>query len=109
MILKNLSFIHSCNFDLTDFLKQQNFHYDLVLFKRRPQNKKKMKLLSKNHCSLHRNAFSQNVALISSESKSRGSKLQFLRNSFTPAEREGEDTMNFHHYLVMFHKKTRAN
>ena len=41
MILKNLSFIHSCNFDLTDFLKQQNFHYDLVLFKRRPQNKKK--------------------------------------------------------------------
>ena len=35
MILKHLSFIQSCNRNLTDFLKLRNFDYDLVLFNRR--------------------------------------------------------------------------
>ena len=40
MILKNLNFIQSCNFNLIDFLKLRNFYYDLVLLNRRPQNHK---------------------------------------------------------------------
>ena len=45
MVLKNLSFIHSWNFNLTDILKLKNFHYDLVLFNKRQQNHK-----NKNIC-----------------------------------------------------------
>ena len=40
MILKNLNFIQSCNFNLIDFLKLRNFYYDLVPLNRIPQNHK---------------------------------------------------------------------
>ena len=39
MILKNLSFIQNCNFNLPDFFETKDF-YDLVLLKKRPQNHK---------------------------------------------------------------------
>ena len=40
MILKNLSFIQSRNFNLTDFLKLSHIYYDIVIIIRRPQNHK---------------------------------------------------------------------
>ena len=40
MILKNQSFVQSCNFHLADFFKLRNFYYDLVILNRRPQNYK---------------------------------------------------------------------
>ena len=61
LILKNLSFIRSCNCNLTDFFKLRNFYYDLVRLKRRPHNHKN-KNVEEKWLDLPGKCFSQNVA-----------------------------------------------
>ena len=73
MILKNLSLIQRCNFNITDFLKLRKF-YDLVLLDRRPQiTKTKM---------FRKIAGSPRQMIIPP-------KQQFLRNSFPSSRKVG--------------------
>ena len=48
MILKNLCFIQSCNFNLTDFLKLRSFYHDLAYLKEVQYKKKLVDEISLN-------------------------------------------------------------
>ena len=74
MILKNLSFIQSCNFNITDFLKLRKF-YDLVLLDRRPQN--------------HKNKNVEEKLLVPQGKWSFPPSSNFWEIRFPPAERRG--------------------